>query len=284
MKRVIGAGRKHQPRGYRNEISDYPQFMVLVVLRGELVVNNNHVRETVVAPGVVVLTPGIDVVLACPRSGYHGFYVEGARDECDLPVGVHRLRPDAAILQTVRDIEQELTHPSTDDATPALYQLLLARCARRCRRDGDRAGPATIAEQVDRLLRANLYRQALLADILAPLPLGRRQLARIYRQVRGLTIKRAQLGLKIAEAKTLLGNPQLTVTSIAFDLGFPSSQHFATAFRAFAGCTPRAWRAARATLQPLTPPRGGSGPGRNVPPPVQSLRHQGRDHCQRPAP
>mgnify|MGYP000113430874 CR=1 FL=1 len=242
MKRVVSAGRKHQPRGYRNDIRDYPQFMVLAVLRGELVVEDHGVRETVTPPGIVVLTPGIDVVLSSPRSGYHGFYVEGAVDECDLPHAVHRVRPDASILQTLSDIEQELTHPSADDATPALYQLLLARCARRCRPDGSRARPAIIAEQVDRLLRANLYHQAPLADILAPLPLGRRQLARIYRHVRGTTIKRAQLALKIAEARSLLRNPQLSVTSIAFDLGFPSSQHFATAFRAIAGVSPRAWR------------------------------------------
>lgn len=242
MKRVLGAGRKHQPRGYRNELRDYPQFMVLVVLRGELVVDDHRVREAVAPPGVVVLTPGIDVVLSTPRTGYHGFYVEGLPEECDLPPGAHRIRPDAGILQTVADIEHELAHPSPDDATPALYQLLLARCARRCRPDGARADAALVAEQVDRLLRANLYRQAPLDDILAPLPLGRRQLARIYRRERGTTIKRAQLALKIAEARALLRSPQLSVTAIAFDLGFPSSQHFATAFRAIAGMSPQAWR------------------------------------------
>jgi AraC-like DNA-binding protein len=245
MKRVIGAGRKHQPRGYRNDIRGYPQFMVLVVMRGELVVQDGGVRETVVPPGVVVLTPGIDVVLSSPRTGYHGFYVEGARDECDLPSGAHRIRPDAGILQTLADIEHELAHPSPDDETPALYQLLLARCARRCRPRHGRLDSGVLADQVDRLLRANLYRQAPLADILAPLPLGRRQLARIYRAARGTTIKRAQLALKIAEARALLRNPQLSVTAIAFDLGFPSSQHFATAFRAIVGASPRAWREAQ---------------------------------------
>jgi len=116
-----------------------------------------------------------------------------------------------------------------------------------------RAPTALIAEQVERLLRANLYRQAPLAEILAPLPIGRRQLARIFRDQRGTTIKRAQLALKIAEARTLLRNPQFSVTGVAFDLGFPSSQHFATAFKALIGAPPGVWRVSAGRDAPATP-------------------------------
>lgn len=47
---------------------------------------------------------------------------------------------------------------------------------------------------------------------------------------------------KIAAACALLPRPDTTVTSVAHDLGFSSSQYFATVFRRFTGKTPGAYR------------------------------------------
>ena len=48
--------------------------------------------------------------------------------------------------------------------------------------------------------------------------------------------------LRVRRAKALLRNGRLPVTRIAFDLGFSSSQYFATFFKRFAGFTPTAYR------------------------------------------
>lgn len=48
---------------------------------------------------------------------------------------------------------------------------------------------------------------------------------------------------KVSLAKTLLtGNPHLSVTEIAMDLGFASSQHFASVFKRVCGDSPRSFR------------------------------------------
>lgn len=62
----------------------------------------------------------------------------------------------------------------------------------------------------------------------------------------GLTPGDWRLRQSIARAKALLRNTDQSVTSIALDLGFSSSQYFATAFRRVTGLTPIAYRATRA--------------------------------------
>lgn len=47
---------------------------------------------------------------------------------------------------------------------------------------------------------------------------------------------------RLRRAKRLLATTDRPVTSLAFDLGFPTSQHFATVFRGYTGLTPSAWR------------------------------------------
>ncbi len=46
---------------------------------------------------------------------------------------------------------------------------------------------------------------------------------------------------RIDRAKAMLVRPDATVTRVAFDLGFSSSQYFATVFRRYTGQSPRHW-------------------------------------------
>lgn len=61
----------------------------------------------------------------------------------------------------------------------------------------------------------------------------------------GLTPGDWRLRQSVSRAKTLLRNTDQSVTAIALDLGFSSSQYFATAFRRVTGMTPIAYRQTR---------------------------------------
>lgn len=50
-----------------------------------------------------------------------------------------------------------------------------------------------------------------------------------------------------------------SITDIAFEAGFSSSQHFATAFRKQYGCTPRTCRARKPAFSAPTEPLYGAG-------------------------
>lgn len=238
MPRVLSAGRKHQPAGYRNDLRDYPQFMLLVVREGELWIEAGGPREIARPTRIVVLTPGIDVTLSSPRTGYRGFYVEGFPEECALTKGCHRLDADVDERRLCGEIEDELATPAADGLAGVLLHNLFLRCLRRCASHGE----DDVAARIDRLLEHHRYGAQRLDDLLAQLPYSRRHLERLYGAARGVSIKQRHLHLRLEEAKRLLATGGTTVTAVAFDLGFPSSQHFATVFRRAAGCAPGAFR------------------------------------------
>ncbi len=72
-----------------------------------------------------------------------------------------------------------------------------------------------------------------------------------FRRVVGTTPHDYMLRARVEEAARRLGaDPQLAVTRVAHDLGFSSSQYFATVFRRYLGSSPRRWR------MPGHPPSG----------------------------
>jgi len=241
---VLSAGRKQQPAGYRNELRNYPQFMLLVVRAGELHLAGCPVAGIVRPTGLVVLTPGIAVDLSSPRTGYRGFYVEGFPAQCLVPRGVHRVSADAELRQRCGAIEDELAAPRGDGLGDVLLHDLFLRVLRRL--DGE---PDPVA-LVESRLAHHRYGAHHLDELLAGLPWSRRQLERRYLAATGLTIKQRHLELRLDEACRLLCDPAAAITGIALDLGFPSSQHFATVFRRAHGCPPSQWREQPEARQP----------------------------------
>lgn len=238
MPRILGAGHKAQPAGYRNVLRGYPQFMLLAVWDGELLVDGRAQ-----GPGRwVVLPPGIDTVLSSPRIGYRGCFVEAHPADCRTARRVHLGRCDGALGAAMAQVRAELADPGGDGLLAHLWPTLLLQALRRCpaASDAGRADPVAAAK---RRLEAHLYTDDPVESILAGVGIGRRQLARLFQAREGCPPKRWLLRRKIEEARLRLALPGMSVTQVAFDLGFPSSQHFATTFRRLTGSTPSAaWR------------------------------------------
>ena len=71
-----------------------------------------------------------------------------------------------------------------------------------------------------------------------------------FRLETGLSMHDFLLQHRIEEAKKRLENPLRGVTEIAYDLGFSSSQYFATTFRRFVGMAPGEYRRKHGSSQP----------------------------------
>jgi AraC-like DNA-binding protein len=69
---------------------------------------------------------------------------------------------------------------------------------------------------------------------------------RAFQRHTGLTPVAYMDRVRVDEACALLSRPQATVTGVAHDLGYSSSQNFATSFKKYTGLTPTAWRAQQA--------------------------------------
>jgi len=239
----VGGGRKQRPQGYRFASEHYPLMQIILVGEGGL-----HARwpggRRVLRPGMgVVLPPGAAFTLATPEQGYRGLYVSWDPLRTKLPPELCVLRADRRLRRVVAELEAELGAPSEVDVLPLLLRLLHHRSVALVQ-EPDRAD-AAIADRIDALLLASRYSDQRLAELLRPLPLSYRQLGRSYRAVRGCSIKQAQQRMKLAEAARLLEQSTLSITEIAMELGYPSSQHFATCFRHAYAQTPTAYRAAQ---------------------------------------
>lgn len=70
------------------------------------------------------------------------------------------------------------------------------------------------------------------------------RLVQLFREQTGLTPADCRMRLRLEEARKRLQNPDVTITTVAADLGFSSNQHFATKFRKYFGLSPSDFRKA----------------------------------------
>ena len=89
------------------------------------------------------------------------------------------------------------------------------------------------------------------AEMAAHIGLSPAHLTVIFRQQTGRTPVEHVTALRVERACALLDARRASITQVALDLGFCSSQWFATVFRRHCGVSPSAWRAGKRA--PITP-------------------------------
>lgn len=91
-------------------------------------------------------------------------------------------------------------------------------------------------------MRRNLGEGSGVDEVAAHVGLAPRTLHQRFQRETGYTPALLWSSLRIEHAKQRLIESEATVTAIALDAGFSSSQYFATVFKRTVGCTPLAWR------------------------------------------
>lgn len=246
----IYCGLKQQPPGYRYDTSDYDLFQVIVVFSGELFLTVQNVVTILRGGAVCCLPVGSAFHLHCNTAGYRGIFVtlSGVRD---LPyrgeAGMFPTTPEIRLLS--RLIEEEARNPAdrSEEMLAHLGSLLAnwgVRLARgRQQQVADDTAPEVWVHHACQCIRKTIYTSQSLEECLGGIPLSYRQLSRHFHAVLGYTPKQFQLQCRIREAERLLCATRLSVTSIALELGFASSQHFSTQFARFCGLPPSTYRA-----------------------------------------
>lgn len=109
------------------------------------------------------------------------------------------------------------------------------------------------AESLGILKAKNLMRKSSrpvsLAELTRAAGMSESSFLQRFREETGLSPVDFSQRLRIDRARQLLVGTDHTVTEIATELEFASSQHFATVFRRYVGLTPSAYREARATWE-----------------------------------
>ncbi len=101
---------------------------------------------------------------------------------------------------------------------------------------------ARIAGKAERIMRTRLGRGLNMTDIAEELGLSATGFIKRFKYETGVTPADFFQRIKIEEARRRLTIPRTAITAIAFDLGFSSSQYFASVFKKYTGTTPREYR------------------------------------------
>ncbi len=241
--------RKTQKPGYRFSTRTYDKFQVIFVCRGSLVFETPSTRSDVGPDDVLALREGSAFSLACRREGYAGVACT-ATGRLPSP-----FQGDAATFAASENIttiarmmdkllEQAPAHSSRE--LSGLARTLAWKTVRLAETidafSGKVRSGTELAEAALGLLKSHIYTSSPVREILSPLPISYRQLCRHFNQRYGVSPKQFQLQSKINEAKRMLAETDMNVTTIAMELGFASSQHFSTQFKNHVNRTPTRWR------------------------------------------
>jgi AraC-like DNA-binding protein len=239
------AGQKSQPPYYRYASGDYDMFQVICVLRGRLFFESGG-EQTPLAPGMIALLRlGSAFRLRTERVGYQGVYFTASGEDRPAFRGeseVFAADPETLALAEMMDREIASPGRGSGEMLEGLGRALAWRAIRLAAGGRALESSADWAQTARAALEATLTTGRSAREVLSTLGLSYRQVARHFAAEFGVSPKQYQIGARVREAQRLLSGTAWPVTTIAFELGYPSSQHFATQFRKETGTTPSAWR------------------------------------------
>lgn len=114
------------------------------------------------------------------------------------------------------------------------------------RRRTPRGGLAPWQERkAKELLTASIEESISLSRLAEECRLSVRHFARAFRKSTGVSPHRWGMEQRVEQAKALLGNSELPISSIALSCGFSDQSHFTRVYSALVGMSPGAWRRTR---------------------------------------
>jgi AraC-like DNA-binding protein len=239
------AGQKSQPPHYSYASGDYDIFQVICVLRGRLFFESGGV-ETPLAPGMIALLRlGSAFRLHTERVGYEGvFFIATGEERPSFRGTAEVFAADPETLNLAEAMDREIASPGrgSGELLLGLGCALAWRAIRRGAGEDQRESGRDWATTARAALESTLTTGRSAREVLSKLGLSYRQLARHFVAEFGASPKQYQIEARLREARRLLEDTNWPVTSIALELGYPSSQHFAAQFRKETGVTPSAWR------------------------------------------
>ena len=153
-----------------------------------------------------------------------------------------KLKEAGTILQNLQQeiINQEIGYSTRVNQLIDELFILIARQLTR-QNDSRRDFPQTFMK-LEQTLRENLSHQWTVEEMAALVGLGTTAFSEKVKSFTGFSPLNYLINIRISEAIKLLKKQDVNVTDIALDVGFYSSQHFATTFKKLTGYTPSEFR------------------------------------------
>jgi YesN/AraC family two-component response regulator len=102
--------------------------------------------------------------------------------------------------------------------------------------------PTMIVAAAADFLRKHYQEQVTMPDLVKRLGFGRARMFQLFKEGMGLTPNDYLQRIRVEKAQEFLSTSQKSITEIALETGFNSSQYFSTVFRRYTGQTPTLYR------------------------------------------
>jgi len=201
----------------------------------------------------LIVRPGVEREVSCPQRAPGYLVAIFTFAGFDLDQVAHRvLNLSAELRDDVRALVQELRQPGGEETwvlNGALLTRLLIGVA-RANRDAppmmlsslNDADHDAVAVRAEAFMAATCHEPLTRARIAAAVNLSEPHLARVFKAATGKTPLTRLTEIRIARAQALLRESDLSVTTIAGDVGFTAFSHFSQVFRRVVGVSPSDYR------------------------------------------
>jgi AraC family transcriptional regulator len=263
---VVDLGEFWESAGSQEQAHEHRYWEIGYTAEGASELNVGKERKLQLGPGSFWSVPAGTVhwLRRGPQSRHHRLFVG-----LQLPVIAARhsewslrgLIREVVVLHEVHQLELLFSRIVTEGATPSHYQAAALRLGvdalllevLRASTDGNkRAANAAIHPAVSRALNVlqNRFRENWTVQSLArESGISRARLAQLFSQQVGSSVHKALNKVRVEHARILLKESGLSVSEIAQDCGFATSQHFARIFRRLTGSTAARYRREVAQLE-----------------------------------
>jgi AraC-like DNA-binding protein len=153
-----------------------------------------------------------------------------------------RVKEAFVILQTIKE---ELTQKEVGYSTRVnqlLDELLILIVRQATRQSNSRRDFPQTFTKLEETLRQNLAHQWTVEEMAALMGLGTTAFSEKVKNFTGFSPLNYLINIRVSEAIKLLRKHEVSVTTIALETGFYSSQHFSTTFKKLTGYTPIEFR------------------------------------------
>jgi len=256
---VVGLGEHWESPGSQQEGHQHRYWELGYITEGtsELHVSGGG-RFNLSAGSFWSVTAGTDHWLRQgPEARHHGLFVG-----LQLPIIVAShsewnlggLLREVVVLHEVYQLERLFSRIITEGATPSNYQAAALRLGVdallleivRAGTDGKRRATNEVMHPaVSRalsLLQTRYRENWSLERLASESGISRARLAQLFRRQVGSSIHKALIQVRVEHAQILLKDSDLSISEIAGDCGFATSQHFARIFRQSTGATAAEYR------------------------------------------
>lgn len=233
--------------GYRYKTNDQPGHLLIYIMQGELLLSSPGQWVRLGLGYVGIFPKGSSFYLECSKD-FRGLYLFLEDDMPSLLQSkAYGLEGDTAIKVVAELLRMELSKDALSENVILSLRNSFIELTTRI----SLQSPKPVAEKKEAndfvqkailKMQNNLYSKLKVESLLNSFGVSYRQVSRCFTKEKGESPKQFFIKLKMNEVCRLLKETSFSVTTIAHELGFASSQHLSSQFKMIHGVTPKNWQ------------------------------------------